>query len=371
MILVLNRGSSTLKYRLFPAAGDGAAAAVGGVLPVSGAASAGAAFARVAAQAEIAAALTAVAHRVVHGGDRFRAATLVDAAVLRGIRALAPLAPAHQEPAADLIAAAAARWPDLPQVAVFDTAFHATLPAAAATYAIDAAVARRHHIRRYGMHGISHAYVVGRTAALLGRPVAALRLIVLHLGNGASAAAVAGGRSVETSMGLTPLEGLVMGSRCGDLDPAVPGYLHRVAGLDWPQVDAALGDQAGLRGLCGDGDMRAVLARRAAGDPAAALAFDVYCHRLRKYVGAYLAVLGGAHAVVFTGGVGEHAAPVRAAALAGLGGLGIAVDDARNRAAGTQARIVSPEGCPVAVCVVPTDEERAIADEARAALARR
>jgi acetate kinase len=247
----------------------------------------------------------------------------------------------------------------VPHVAVFDTAFHADLPAAAATYALDTQVAARHDIRRYGFHGISHEYVAGRAAALLGRPLAELNLVVLHLGNGASACAVRGGRSVETSMGFTPLEGLVMGTRSGDLDPAVPGFLQR-AGMAADEVDGLLQHRSGLAGLCGVNDMRSVLARRADGDGAAALAFDVYCHRIRKYVGAYHAVLGRLDAVVFTAGVGEHAAPVRAECLAGLDAWGIAVSASRN-AAGSGERLISPDGARVAVCVVPTDEELAIA----------
>jgi acetate kinase len=252
-------------------------------------------------------------------------------------------------------------------VAVFDTAFHATLPAAAATYALDRALARRYDIRRYGFHGISVRWVAAATARLLGRPLADLHLVVLHLGNGASATAVAGGRSMDTSMGMTPLEGLVMGTRPGDLDPAVTFHLAGRAGLDLARIEDLYQHHAGLSGLCGDNDLRTVVARDAAGDPAARLALDVYCHRIRKYVGAYHAVLGRLDAVVFTAGVGEHSVQVRDRSLAGLDALGITVDPDRN-ATGDPARVISPDGARVTVCVVPTDEERAIADEVNALL---
>jgi acetate kinase len=255
-------------------------------------------------------------------------------------------------------------------VAVFDTAFHATLPPAAATYAVDRELAERYGIRRYGFQGISVGWVVARTGEMLGRPVAELNLIVLHLGNGASATAVAGGRSVETSMGLTPLEGLVMGTRTGDLDPAVTFHLARAAGLSLDEIEDRYQHRSGLAGLCADNDVRKVEARAADGDPAARLALDVYCHRIRKYVGAYHAVLGRLDAIVFTAGVGEHSTVVREGSLAGLEPLGIAVDPDRNRA-GDAARVISPDGSRVVVCVVPTDEERAIAEEVSRLLAAR
>jgi acetate kinase len=226
-------------------------------------------------------------------------------------------------------------------------------------------VAARLGIRRYGFHGTSHAYVSRRTAHLLGRPVEDVNTIVLHLGNGASACAVRGGRSIETSMGLTPLEGLVMGTRSGDLDPAVIFHLHRVGGYPLDEIDAMLNRGSGLRGLCGDNDMRTVEARRAAGDASATRAFDVYCHRVRTYIGAYAAVLGRVDAIAFTGGVGENSAPVRAAALAGLGFFGIDVDPVRNAAAGRGPRVISGDGAAVAVCVIPTDEEFEIATQTR------
>jgi acetate kinase len=224
-------------------------------------------------------------------------------------------------------------------------------------------VADRYGIHRYGFHGTSHAYVSRRTAALLDRPLAEVNTITLHQGNGASACAVSGGRSVATSMGLSPLEGLVMGSRSGDLDPAVVFHLHRTAGMSVDEIDDLLNHRSGLVGLAGAGDMREVLSRRASGDRAAALAIDVYCRRIRSYVGAYYAVLGRLDAIAFTAGVGENAAPVRAESLAGLDRLGIEIDPARNDS--VREGIISPEGATVTVCVVPTDEELEIATQTR------
>lgn len=312
--------------------------------------------------------LAAIGHRVVHGGTRFAAPTVIDDEVITAVRDLVPLAPLHNPANLRGITVTRALRPDVPQVAVFDTAFHRTLPEYAATYAIDAAVAAAHGIHRYGFHGTSHAYVARRTAALLDRPLATLNAITLHLGNGASACAVAGGRSIATSMGLSPLEGLVMGTRSGDVDPAVVFHLHRVAGMAVEQIDELLNHRSGLLGLAGDSDMRGILARRAAGDRAATLAFDAYCHRIRSYVGAYYATLERVDAVTFTAGVGENAAPVRAAALSGLRRLGIVVDESRNDAGTGGERLISPEGAEVAVLVVPTNEELEIATQTRTAL---
>jgi acetate kinase len=361
-ILVLNTGSSTLKYRVLDddtVLDGGIVERIGepdGAVPDHGAA-VGQVLERLRGRQ-----ISAVGHRVVHGGVRFRAPVLVDDAVLDTIRELSALAPLHNPPAVAAIGMARRALPQVPHVAVFDTAFHATLPEAASTYALDREITGRYGIRRYGFHGISVRWVVAATARLLGRPVAELNLVVLHLGNGASATAVAGGRSVETSMGLTPLEGLVMGTRTGDLDPAVVFHLTR-AGLDLARVEDLYQHHAGLLGLCGDNDMRTVQERAESGDPDARLALDVYCHRIRKYVGAYHAVLGRLDGIVFTAGVGEHSVAVRERSLAGMESLGVAVDPARN-ATGAPARVVSPDGARVAVCVVPTDEERAIAREA-------
>ncbi|MEU6008853.1 acetate kinase [Streptomyces sp. NPDC047453] len=307
--------------------------------------------------------LAAIGHRVVHGGMFFTEPTVIDDAVLTEIERLIPVAPLHNPANLTGIRTAMALRPDLPQVAVFDTAFHTTMPECAARYAIDTKIADRYRVRRYGFHGTSHAYVSRATAELLGKAPEDVNVIVLHLGNGASASAVRGGRCVDTSMGLTPLEGLVMGTRSGDLDPAVIFHLQRVGGMSMDEVDTLLNKRSGLFGLCGDNDMREIRRRMEEGDDEARLAFEIYTHRLKKYVGAYYAVLGTVDAVTFTAGVGENAAFVREAALDGLEGLGLAVDRGRNAVRGDAARLISPEGARTAVAVVPTDEEMEIATQ--------
>ncbi|WP_329173105.1 acetate kinase [Streptomyces decoyicus] len=307
--------------------------------------------------------LAAIGHRVVHGGLKFTEPTVIDDAVLKEIERLVPVAPLHNPANLTGIRTAQAMRPDLPQVAVFDTAFHATMPEYAARYAIDVETADAHRIRRYGFHGTSHAYVSRKTAALLGKDPSEVNVIVLHLGNGASASAVAGGRCVDTSMGLTPLEGLVMGTRSGDIDPAVTFHLKRVAGMSTDEIDVLLNKKSGLIGLCGDNDMREIRRRIDEGDERARLAFDIYIHRLKKYIGAYSAVLGRVDAVAFTAGVGENAAPVREAAVAGLEEMGMAVDASLNAVRSDEPRLISPEYARVAVAVVPTDEELEIAQQ--------
>ncbi|MGW8332380.1 acetate kinase [Streptomyces sp. NPDC055897] len=307
--------------------------------------------------------LAAIGHRVVHGGLKFSAPTVITDEVLAEIERLVPVAPLHNPANITGILTARALRPDLPQVAVFDTAFHTTMPESAARYAIDVATADEHRIRRYGFHGTSHAYVSRETARLLGRAPEDVNVIVLHLGNGASASAVRGGRCVDTSMGLTPLEGLVMGTRSGDIDPAVTFHLKRVAGMSADDIDVLLNKKSGLVGLCGDNDMREIRRRCDEGDEKAQLAFDIYIHRLKKYIGAYYAVLGKVDAIAFTAGVGENAAPVREAAIAGLEELGLAVDGELNAVRSDTARLISPEYARVAVAVVPTDEELEIAQQ--------
>lgn len=306
----------------------------------------------------------AVGHRVVHGGARFFAPTLIDDLVEINIEDLSVLAPLHNPGAVAGIRAGRRMFADVPHVAIFDTAFHQTLPPAAYTYAIDRSVAERHRIRRYGFHGTSHKYVSEQAAAFLGRPLDELKQIVFHLGNGASVTAVDGGRSVETSMGMTPLEGLVMGTRSGDLDPAVVLHLARAAQLDDAEIDTLLNKQSGMLGLAGRVDMRDILAGVDAGEEAAMLAFDVYIHRLRAYAGAYIAQLGGVDVISFTAGVGENAAKVRAASMATLGFLGIEIDPDRNAARAPGTRRISAESSAVDVLVVPTDEEVEIARQA-------
>ncbi|MEU4330021.1 acetate/propionate family kinase [Nonomuraea dietziae] len=296
----------------------------------------------------------AVGHRVVHGGEHFREAVLVDEGVIAAVERLAPLAPLHNPVNVIGIRVAQRAFPGVPQVAVFDTAFHHTIPPHAATYAVPP----EWKVRRFGFHGTSCAYVAERASALLGSDLSAINLIVLHLGNGASATAVQAGRSVDTSMGLTPMEGLVMGTRSGDVDPGLAGYLARTCGID---ADEALTRRSGLLALAGVSDMRTVRQRADEGDEAARLAREVYCHRIRKYVGAYYAVLGRVDAIIFTGGVGEHDAEVRAMSMAGLERLGVVLDPARNQAPSTGERAVSEENGEVAVLVIPTDEEWEIA----------
>ncbi|MEV0232731.1 acetate kinase [Nonomuraea sp. NPDC050786] len=301
----------------------------------------------------------AVGHRVVHGGTRFTEAVLIDDDVIAALEELTPLAPLHNPINVTGIRVARKAFPQVPQVAVFDTAFHRTLPPEAYTYAVP----QEWGVRRFGFHGTSCAYVSRRAAAFLRRDLADLNLIVLHLGNGASATAVCGGRSIDTSMGMTPLEGLVMGTRSGDIDPALTGYLARVNGLDAQQVEQALTHHSGLLALAGTRDMREVRARD---DHAARSALDIYTRRIRKYVGAYYALLGRVDAIVFTGGVGEHDTATRAESLAGLERLGIAVDPALNQAGTTGERLISPAGAEVSVLVIPTDEEWEIARQAHA-----
>ncbi|WP_165067759.1 acetate/propionate family kinase [Marisediminicola senii] len=305
--------------------------------------------------------IAAVGHRVVHGGQTFTGPAIVTDQVEADIEALSALAPLHNPANLQGIRAARAALPDLPHVAVFDTAFHHTLPAAAYTYAIDAELAAEHGVRRYGFHGTSHKYVSEQTAAFLGRPLESLKTIVLHLGNGASVAAIDGGVSIETSMGMTPLEGLVMGTRSGDIDAAVLVHLHRQAGLSIDDLDALLNRRSGLLGLTGNSDMRDVQSAAVEGDEVAEAALAVYRHRIRRYIGAYIAHLGGLDAIVFTAGVGENNSLLRRRVLAGLEFLGISVDVDRNEVRTKKARYISPDGSPVAVLVVPTNEELEIA----------
>ncbi len=310
--------------------------------------------------------LIAVGHRVVHGGSEFDRATVVTPDVEKAIERLSALAPLHNPANLQGIRAAREAFPDSPQVAVFDTAFHQTLAPAAYTYAIDSALAEKHSIRRYGFHGTSHKFVSQAAADFLGKPLAELKMIVLHIGNGASATAIDGGRSIETSMGLTPLEGLVMGTRSGDVDPAVVFHLHREEGLSFEELETMLNKKSGLLGLTGNGDMRDVQDAASRGDEVAEGALAVYRHRIRHYVGAYIAQLGGLDAIVFTAGVGENNALLRRRTLLGLDFLGITIDDDRNELGSRDARYISAEGAPVAVLVVPTDEELEIARQAAA-----
>lgn len=312
--------------------------------------------------------IVAVGHRVVHGGSEFIAPTLIDDEVAELILELAELAPLHNPGHHAAIIAARAVFPELPHVAVFDTAFHQTMPEKAYTYAIDRELAAEHGIRRYGFHGISHSIVSRRAAQHLGRPLDSLKQIVLHLGNGASMCAIDGGRSVDTSMGLTPLEGLVMGTRSGNIDAGAIFHLLR-RGVSVDEVDRELNKRSGFLGMTGTIDFRDVRAAAAAGDAAAQLAIEVYVHRARHYLGAYLAVLEGADTIVFTAGLGENGPDLRALICAGFEWCGLRLDPARNEARDSGTRVISAEGSQITVLVVPTDEEAEIAKQSTALVA--
>jgi acetate kinase len=291
---------------------------------------------------------------------------VVDDEVAAAIRSLIPLAPLHNPSNLLGIEAARIRFPGIPQVAVFDTAFHQTLPPAAYRYAVPRELYDEHQVRRYGFHGTSHAHIAREAAHYLGHPPGELNLITLHLGNGASAAAIRGGKSIDTSMGMTPLEGLVMGTRSGDLDPAIPFYLIRQLALPPEKVESLLNKESGLKGVCGFSDMREIQQRAGEGDERAGLAFEMFCYRVRKYIGAYLAVLGRLDAIVFTGGIGENSGPVRRAVCDGLRHLGITVDEGKNGAVGGKTWEIQADGAPVRVLVVRTNEELEIALQAEA-----
>jgi acetate kinase len=305
--------------------------------------------------------LVAVGHRVVHGGEAFHAPTVVDDDVIAAIRQMIPLAPLHNPANLDGILVARELFPGVPQVAVFDTAFHQTMPRTAYRYAIPGYLYREHHVRRYGFHGTSHHYVAKQAAQMLGKPLSQCNLITLHLGNGASATAIRDGASVDTSMGMTPLEGLVMGSRCGDIDPAVHFYLCRHLGLDNETLDDLLNRQSGLVGLCGVNDMREVHRLADEGNEDAELALGLTCHRLKQYIGAYAAVLGRVDALVFTGGIGENDAEMRECACAGLEAFGIELNREENARVIGSAGTVSAASSRVKVLIIPTDEELEIA----------
>ncbi len=309
-------------------------------------------------------------HRVVHGGEMFKEPTLIDDAVIDAINTQSSLAPLHNPANVAGIEVARARFPQVPQVAVFDTAFHQSIPPHAYHYALPYELYVEHHVRRYGFHGTSHRYVATETARHLGRPIDELNLIVLHLGNGASVTAIEGGKSVDTSMGLTPLEGLVMGTRSGDIDPAIIFFLARATGRSNDEIENLLNKESGIKGFCGVSDMREVLELAESGDEQAQLAIDAYAYRIKKYIGAYFAVLGHVDAVVFTAGIGENAWPIREAAGAGLSNLGIDIDPALNRSVSREPRQIQTPESPVKVLVIPTDEELQIALETVEAIRR-
>ncbi|NUS44408.1 MAG: acetate kinase [Mycobacteriaceae bacterium] len=366
-VLVINSGSSSIKYQVVdPVSGEAVlAGAVERIGETGGPAPDHRAGMReiLAEAADALRDVGVVGHRVVHGGELFHRPTVVTDDVVAGIERLAPLAPLHNPANVIGIDAARALLPDAVHVAVFDTAFFHDLPDVARTYALDAKVAAAHGIRRYGFHGTSHQYVSGLVAGLLDRRAAELNQIVLHLGNGASMSAIRGGKPVDTSMGFTPLEGLVMGTRPGDLDPGIVPYLLR-AGMSADRVDMLLNRQSGLMGLSGVNDFRELHRLVESGHPAADLAYRVYLHRLRHYLGGYLVELGRVDAITFTAGVGENDARVRADAVHDLDRFGIRLDDARNAAKARGPRLISAPDSPTAVLVVPTNEELAIARQA-------
>ena len=364
-VLVINSGSSSVKYQLIESAtGDRVASGI-----VEEVSDHQVALERVVG--EIASlhdggAVDAIGHRIVHGGEVFSEPTVITDDVVRVVRELVALAPLHNPANLAGVEAARRAWPDVPQVAVFDTAFHRTLPEHAYRYAVPAAWYTDHGVRRYGFHGTSHDFVSSKAADLLGRPRSELDLIVAHLGNGASMAAIASGRCIDTSMGLSPLEGLVMGTRSGDVDPAIITHVAGASGRSEAGVVDDLNRSSGLLGLCGASDMRSVEARAAAGDAAAELALDVFCYRIVKYVGGYVAALGRCDALVFTAGIGEHSPRVRAQVCDRLAVFGIELDPDRNA---RSQNVITTDGSPTAVLVVPTDEEHAIAQHTAAALA--
>jgi acetate kinase len=364
-VLVLNSGSSSVKYAVIGP--DSATEVAEGIVERIGdsdVADHDAAMRRIFDEIEPqleSGGLIAVGHRVVHGGPDLYRPTLVDDELVAKLEELAPLAPLHNPPAVLGIRVARKTLPGVPHVAVFDTAFFHDLPPEAATYAIDREIAERWRIRRYGFHGTSHQYVSEQVAAFLDVPLARLSQIVLHLGNGASASAIVGGRPVDTSMGLTPMEGLVMGTRSGDIDPGVLTYLWRTAKMSVDDIESMLNRRAGVRGLGGEIDFRVLHQRIESGDETAQLAYNVYIHRLRKYIGAYVALLGTADVIAFTAGVGENDAAVRRDALSGMSALGIELDEHRNASPAKAARRISAENSPTAVLVIPTNEELAIA----------
>jgi acetate kinase len=313
----------------------------------------------------------AVGHRIVHGGERFRGPTLIDAAVERGLRALTELAPLHQPRSLRALDLVRAVLPELPAVACFDTAFHASIPPAAATYALPAEWRERHGLRRYGFHGLSHAWAARRCAQLLGRDPAQLAIVSCHLGAGASLCAVDGGRSCDTTMGFTPLEGLVMATRSGSVDPGMLLWLMERESLQPRDVEAALEHRSGLLALAGSADMRDVLARREQSDARASLAFEVYVHSLRAHIAAMAAALGRLDALVFTGGVGERSPAVRAAAAERLGFLGVVIDGERNAAAAGIDADVSADRASVRTLVIRAREDIEIAGQVRGVLEQR
>lgn len=367
-VLVINSGSSSLKYQVRETeTGQTLLAGLVEEIGMGGVADHGAALDLVEEQLRRELGedpgLEAVGHRVVHGGERFAEPVLIDYEITRAIERLAPLAPLHNPAHALGIRAIMRKWPKLPQVAVFDTAFHRSIPEYAWRYAVPNELYTEHGVRRYGFHGTSAEYVAGRAAALLDEPVSRFDGVIAHLGNGASVTAIRGGRSVDTSMGYTPLAGLVMGTRSGDVDPSVLTQLILRGEYSAEELDSMLNKDSGLKGLAGTNDMRKVIAAAAEGDEYAELALAVAAYRLQKYIGAYHVAVGGAQAIVFTAGIGENSWQFRERVCEGLGALGVRLDRMANVEKSAHPRIVSAPDSAIAVMVVPTDEEAAIAEQ--------
>jgi acetate kinase len=398
-ILVINSGSSSIKYRLFDMAAKTVLAS--GVLEQIGEAESRLtqhtrnmqgemdAIEKTAAVADHQAGfeligtvmgesgvlrdiseLSGIGHRVVHGGEKFTQPTLINKKVIDTIRQLIPLAPLHNPANLLGIEVVMQSAPQVPQVAVFDTAFHQSIPEHAFRYAIPQNLYEKHHVRRYGFHGTSHHYVAKQAARLMGRPLKTLNLITLHLGNGASAAAVKGGKSIDTSMGMTPLEGLIMGTRSGDIDPAIIFYLGRQTGLGRDAVESILNKDSGLKGICGVNDMREIEELARAGNSRAALAIEMVCHRIKKYIGGYAAVLGRLDALIFTAGIGENSALIRARSCRGLSHLGVKLDSDKNRRKSKKAFEIQAPGSSAKIFVIPTNEELEIAEQTIACIKR-
>ncbi|CAB1058024.1 Acetate kinase (EC [Olavius sp. associated proteobacterium Delta 1] len=307
--------------------------------------------------------LYCIGHRVVHGGEKFREPTLINREVIETIRQLIPLAPLHNPPNLLGIEVALAAAPQVPQVAVFDTAFHQSIRPWAFRYALPQNLYEDHQVRRYGFHGTSHCYVAKQAARHLNRPLDSLNLITLHLGNGASVTAIENGRSIDTSMGMTPLEGLIMGTRSGDIDPAIIFYLGSQVGYALDEVESLLNKQSGLKGICGVNDMREIGQRADKEDKAAKLAIEMYCYRIKKYIGAYYAALGRVDALVFTGGIGENAAAIRSRCCEGLSRLSIEIDEDENNIQSKAIHEIQRVKMAVKILAIPTNEELEIAEQ--------
>ena len=309
--------------------------------------------------------IRAVGHRVVHGGEAFKSSIIIDERVIAAIRENVPLAPLHNPANLTGIEVAQAIFPDSSQVAVFDTAFHQSLPKKAFLYALPYDLYEKEGVRRYGFHGTSHSYVAEKSAEYLNRPLSKLNLITIHLGNGASMAAIHNGKSIDTTMGMTPLEGLVMGTRSGNVDPALPFFLADHLKMSLGQIDTLLNKESGLKGLCGINDMREVLLMADSGNDAASIAIEVYCYRIKKYIGAFFAALERLDGLVFTGGIGENAIEIRKRCCQGLAGLGIELDTERNANTSKEIREIGTSNSRVKLLVVPTNEELKIAQETK------